>query len=105
MWPRFPGEQGPYGPHGGNLAPNPVPGRDSTDVTTGWWESGREEGHTEAASPVATGWWESGRDQRQCHPLSTISSTPLTDVFSRRNRVAPTMSAIVARRPVGVCDR
>ena len=40
--------------------------------------------------------------QRQCQPLSTMRSTPLTDAFSSRNTVAPTMSAIVASRPVGV---
>ena len=42
--------------------------------------------------------------QRQCQPPSTMRSTPLTAVFSSRNTDASTISAIVARRPMGVSE-
>jgi len=33
-----------------------------------------------------------------------MRSTPFTAGFSSRKATAPTMSAIVASRPIGVCD-
>jgi hypothetical protein len=41
---------------------------------------------------------------RVCQPPSTMRSTPLTAVFSSRNDAAPTISDMVARRPIGVSD-
>src|SRR4051795_7668516 len=42
--------------------------------------------------------------QRQCHPPSTISSTPFTAPFSSRNTAASTTSSLTARRPIGVSE-